>query len=365
MSVHHWAAAAAVIFSLGFLDTAAPAAAKGPSAHDEARAIIAAAQAIAPGGIDDLKEVEIGGIKQWIHVRGNNPANPILLVLHGGPGVPMMPESWTFQRPWEDFFTVVQWDQRGAGKTFAAAKRQIDKSITVDRMQADAEELIELLRRTYGKDQIFLMGYSWGSILGVRVAQHHPEWLYAYVGVGQLVDFKRNEAVGYQQTLAEAEAVGNKAAIKELKSIAPYPNSDGSLSLSKVSTERKWDVALGGMMYGKAVDTEFQGMALSPDYTDEDNKAEELGVGSTVAVLLPQLYTLSFDGISTFKCPVVFFAGASDRTTPETLVEEFYNRIQAPAKKFVKFARAAHDVMTDAPGEMLMHLVLDVRPLAQ
>ncbi|MGB6716714.1 MAG: hypothetical protein WBE47_07150, partial [Candidatus Acidiferrales bacterium] len=83
--------------------------------REDARAAIAASQAIATGGINELKTVEIGGIPQWISVRGNNPANPILLFLHGGPGSPMMPESWTVRKPWEDFFTVVQWDQRGTG----------------------------------------------------------------------------------------------------------------------------------------------------------------------------------------------------------------------------------------------------------
>ena len=118
----------------------------------------------------------------------------------------MMPESWTFQRPWEDFFTVVQWDQRGAGKTFSTANRQPDASMSIDRMQADAEQLIEWLRATYGKKKIFVMGHSWGSVLGLKVAQHHPEWLYAYIGVGQVVNSLRNETVGYQQTLAQAKA---------------------------------------------------------------------------------------------------------------------------------------------------------------
>ncbi|MGC1107761.1 MAG: alpha/beta hydrolase, partial [Candidatus Acidiferrales bacterium] len=219
--------------------------------RDDARAAIAAAQAIAPGGFNELKTVEIGGIPQWISVRGNNPANPILLFIHGGPGSPMMPESWTFQRPWEDFFTVVQWDQRDAGKTFSAAKRQPDESMTIDEMQADAEQLIELLRRTYGKKKIFLMGHSWGSILGLKVAQHRPDLLYAYIGVGQVVNGERNEVVGYQQTLAQAEAVGNQTAIRELKALAPYPNPKGFTPMSKVLAERKWDVALGGMIYGR------------------------------------------------------------------------------------------------------------------
>ncbi|HET6463075.1 MAG TPA: alpha/beta hydrolase, partial [Candidatus Krumholzibacteria bacterium] len=89
----------------------------------DSRAAIAASQKVAPGGIDELKTVEIGGIQQWISVRGDNPSNPILLFVHGGPGSPMMPLAWTFQRPWEEFFTVVQWDQRGAGKTFESAKQ--------------------------------------------------------------------------------------------------------------------------------------------------------------------------------------------------------------------------------------------------
>jgi hypothetical protein len=107
---------------------------------------MAANQKVAPGGIDEFKTVEIGGIQQWISVRGNDPHNPILLYLHGGPGAPMMPESWTYQRPWEDFFTVVQWDQRGSGKAFASAHRKITQPFSVDRIVADAEELIQYLR---------------------------------------------------------------------------------------------------------------------------------------------------------------------------------------------------------------------------
>src|SRR5580692_1004362 len=302
-----------------------------PAAEDAARATIAETQAIAPGGISELKTVDIGGIKQWISVRGNNPANPILLFIHGGPGSPMMPESWIFQRPWEDFFTVVQWDQRGSGKTFSASGRQPDKSMTLEQMQADAEQLIDLLRQTYGKKKIFLVAHSFGSVLGVRVAQHRPDALYAYIGIGQVVNAVQNETVGYQETLAQAEAVGNQTAIDELKAIAPYPGADGSaITLPKISIERKWDVALGGMRYGRTTDpiTAFQ--SLSPDYSDEDVQSAAMGNGSSAAILLPQLLAVNFDNIPPFRCPVFIFAGKEDRTTPSILAETFYNHIQAP-----------------------------------
>ena len=349
--------------------TAIPAAALAQSrpatARDSARAVIAATQAIAPGGIDELKAIEIGGIKQWINVRGNDPANPILLFIHGGPGSTMMPESWTFQRPWEDFFTVVQWDQRGAGKTFSAAGRLPDTTMTIDRMQADAEDVIQYLRRTYGRNKIFLMGHSWGSILGLRVAQHHPEWLYAYIGVGQVVDGQLNEVVGYRQTLDRAEATGNDAAVKGLKALAPYPNPDGRTPLAKILAERHWDVALGGMLYGKTTSDDAAIQAMSPAYTDYDLVSARLGTMSSVKVLVPQLASVSFTNDTVFKCPVFFFAGAQDRTTPESLVESYFQRIQAPEKKFFRIERAAHYVVNEAPGEVLLDLVRDIRPLAR
>lgn len=333
--------------------------------REDARRAIAASQAIPPGGINELRMVEIGGIPQWISVRGNHPENPLLLFLHGGPGSPMMPESWTFQRPWEDFFTVVQWDQRGAGKTFSAMKRQPDNSMTIEKMQSDAEQLIELLLQTYGKTKLFLMGHSWGSILGVRVAQHRPDLLYAYIGVGQVVNGEQNEVVGYQETLAQAEKVGNREAIRELEALAPYPNPNGFTPMSKVLTERRWDVALGGMVYGQSKNDTSQIWALSPDYTDYDDASAQLGEIASVKILLPQMEAVNFDRMTVFQCPVFIFAGAEDRTTPETLAEKYYESIQAPQKRFLKIQRAAHYVVTEAPGEVLMDLVKYVQPLAK
>lgn len=336
----------------------------GATKSHDARAVIASVEAVPPGGIDDHEAVRIGGIKQWISVRGNDPANPILLFLHGGPGSPMMGESWTFQRPWEDYFTVVQWDQRGAGKTFSLAGRKPDRSMTIAEMVSDAEDLIEYLRRKYGKKKIFLLGHSWGSILGVKVAQDHPEWLYAYVGVGQVVNMRKNEAVGYQLTLDRAQALGNVKAVKELASIAPYPNRDGSITESKTSVERKWDRAFGGMLYGHSSDDEWARWSLSPEYGEYDVASAKAGEDSTNKVLWSQLAAVDFDDVVRFGCPVFIFAGAQDRTTPASLMQGWYRQLQAPQKRLFLIQRSAHYVFMERPGVFLVDLVRYVRPLA-
>jgi pimeloyl-ACP methyl ester carboxylesterase len=356
-------AATAIALCLG-LATAAPASASEAQAAPDPRAVIAASQAVAPGGIHELRMVELGGVRQWISVRGNDPANPILLFIHGGPGSPMMPESWTFQRPWEDFFTVVQWDQRGAGKSFAS-QDGADVALSVERIQADAEELIDLLRREHHQDKVFVMGHSWGSIVGLRVARHRPEWLYAYIGVGQVVNGRRNEEVGYQQTLAEARARGNVEAVKELEAIAPYPEPSGATPLEKTIIERKWDVALGGMVHGKSTDDADQVSALSPDYTDKDLAATPIGEMKSVVALMPDAAATDFDGVTQYRTPIFIFAGAHDRTTPATVAKAYFDRIQAPEKRFFRIERAAHYVVNEAPGEVLVDLVNYIRPLAR
>jgi len=346
--------------------TAAPRAMQSPqSQFAAARAVIAAAQALPPGSIDELRTVELGGIPQWVSIRGADPSNPILLFLHGGPGSPMMPESWTFERPWEDFFTVVQWDQRDAGKTFSAAHRIPDKSMTMAQLQSDTEQLIGWLRNRYGKRKIYLLGFSFGSILGLRIAQQHPDWLYAYIGMGQVVDAQRNEVVGYRETLAKAEAVHDRAAIEALESIAPYPDPHGPTPISKIAIERQWDTALGGMIYGRTKDDATATWRLSPDYSPYDVQSALLGELASVEILVPQIENVSFDADRVFKCPIFFFAGAHDRTTPETIVAAYYKTIRAPVKKFFLIEHASHYVVTGAPGEVLVDLVRYIRPLSQ
>ncbi len=335
------------------------------------RQVVANAEALPPGGINKLMSVKIGGIPQWISVRGADRSNPILLFLSGGPGDPMMPESWTFQRPWEDFFTVVQWDQPDAGKTFAAMHRVPDRTLTMAEMQSDTDQLINWLRHRYHKRKIFLLGFSFGSILGLRVAIQHPDWLFAYIGVGQVVNAYDNEAVGYEETLKKAEAVHNQTAISELKSIAPYPYPRNAVphsmpaikqALGKLFIERKWDTRLGGMLYGRTSDNEEQYWELSPDYTSYDVGSAEIGEMDSEEILIPQLLHVNFDNNRIFKCPVVFFAGAHDRTTPESLVLAYYKKIHAPAKRLFVIKNAAHYVVNEAPGIVLVDLVNYVRP---
>jgi len=277
----------------------------------------------------------------------------------------MMPISWTYQRPWEDFFTVVQWDQRGAGKTYASANGKTGKTLGIDLMQADTEELIDYLRKTYGKDKIFLMGHSWGSILGMKVAQHRPDMLYAYIGVGQVINAQRNEVVGYAETLAKAEASGNKPAVAELKAIAPYPNTDGSITFAKISIERKWNAILGGIRYGRDKDDDIGVEMLSPDYSDADVTAYTNGERASEMALVPAFLQVDFDKLTTFKVPVFFFAGAEDRTTPSSIVADYFQHVDAPQKKFFLVEHASHYVVDEAPGEMLVDLVQYVRPLAE
>jgi proline iminopeptidase len=161
-----------------------------PIGRAEATKVIAEARRIVNSrGIERLETVRIGGIEQWVSIRGTDKRNPVLLLIHGGPGYVSIPMSWWFSRDWEEYFTVVQWDQRGAGKTYLMNDpNSVAPTLTLERMVADTEEMIRWARNELGKEKIFIIGHSWGSYLGLEVAKRHPDWLYAYIGVGQLTN---------------------------------------------------------------------------------------------------------------------------------------------------------------------------------
>ena len=226
-----------LVVTLLCLSSQAIAASPSPEPVPSPRQIIADARAIKnPNGIEELRQVELGRVKQWISVRGRDRRNPILLFIHGGPASTEMPVSWLYQSPWEDFFTVVQWDQRGAGKTSASNDAAaIMPTISVERMTQDGLELVAHLREHYGKRKIFVLGHSWGTVIGLNIARRQPGWLHAYIGMGQFIVGSENERLGYQFALGRAQRSNNAQAIAELTSIAPYPGPGGSCRLSRSS----------------------------------------------------------------------------------------------------------------------------------
>ncbi len=175
-------------------------------------------------GIDEASFVPIGGIEQWVKIRGEDRANPVLF-LHGGPGDVTSCWSFALFAPWEEHFTVVQWDQKGAGRTLEKTGPAIAPTLTVNRMAQDGIELAEYLRKHLGKDKIILVAPSFGSLLGLQMVRARPDLLYAYVGTGEVADEPKNYAVAYDALLKKAGAVGNQRAIDELTKVGPPPYS--------------------------------------------------------------------------------------------------------------------------------------------
>ena len=373
-----WLTAACCGLFLTFSGAAAGTAAAGaptPDAGEAARmlsrqevtGILAQSRRIvSPNGIEELRKVRIGGIDQWLSIRGRDRRNPILLVLHGGPASPFLPIAYTYQSPWEDYFTVVQWDQRGTGKTYASnSEEQMAPGVTIEGMADDAAQVVQYLRRHYGKQKIFLLGHSWGTVLGTMLAQRHPEWFHAYIGVGQVVNVRRNEALGYDFALQQARAHGNAEAIKALEGIAPYPG-DAPMTIERIAVRSKWETYYGGLAFGRdsfAFDADAE--TLSPDYSQRDLDAIGKGSLFTLHRLLPPLMDVDFDHTTQFACPVLLFVGAHDQTTSHVLAEQWFDHIRAPWKRLVVFADSAHMVMQEQPGRFLVHLVNDALPLAQ
>ncbi|RKG87844.1 alpha/beta hydrolase [Corallococcus sp. CA049B] len=333
----------------------------------DARAIIADARRIATrDGVEELLEIPVGGTKQWLSVRGRDRKNPVLLMIHGGPASPELPTSWAFQGGWEDFFTVVQWDQRGSGKSYTANDpATLAPTLSLERITEDAVEVVQFLRQRYGKDKVFVVGHSWGSLVGLGLARRHPELLFAYVGMGQVVSGQENERTGYALTLAAAEAAHDATALKELKALAPYPEPDGTLPVAKVITERRWSNTFGGLVHGRDDVLHFLNLAeLSPDYTPEDVEAISLGSQLSLPLLLPDLARFDFSQVTRFGCPIIVFAGRHDTTTPSQVAADWLTRVEAPDKRIVWFEHSAHMMMLEEPGRVLLHLVRDVLPLA-
>ena len=241
-----------------------------------------------------------------------------VMVIHSGPGTPTMPLAWAFQSPWEDFFTVVHWEQRGVGKNDATTDRAaLLPTMTMARTVADGEAVIDHLCRTLGKEKVALLGFFWGAMMGVHLAQRCPGKISVYAGTGQAVS-TTFEPMILAETLSAAQRAGDAEAAAELSSLNLSPRPDGSLQIEAVQVLRRIARRYDGMWCGRETLQVMMDLAvLAPEYSDQDVEAFRNGAGWIVpGPLLRDMAQADLRTVTELTVPVVLLQGRYDLATP-------------------------------------------------
>jgi pimeloyl-ACP methyl ester carboxylesterase len=326
-----------------------------------------AAQALptrAPARVKEEMFVRIGGIDQWITIKGDDRNNPVLLFLHGGPGDALSPFADAMFAGWEKDFTLVQWDQRGAGRTYGKSGPSIEPTMTIERMAQDGIEVAEFLTKHLNKKKIIIEGGSWGSILGIYMAHARPDLFYAYVGDAQLVNTRKEDSASYARVLELARAAGDQQAVSALTAIGPPPWNPLYKSWPVF---RKWKLAY----QAKKVTAPPAPQTISPEYASPEEQAQYAaaddfcfehfwGLTMSGPLELVDLPALGTD----FAIPIYIFQGQEDLTALPELARAYFDSIKAPRTQFYLVPGTGHAASATELDMMLRVLVEQVRPLA-
>jgi pimeloyl-ACP methyl ester carboxylesterase len=307
----------------------------------------------APRSIDRLESIRLSGTKQWIHIRGKDATNPVLLLIQQGPGLPMLNEAADDDKLWhlEDEFVVVYWDQRACGKSFSSAVPP--QSMTVEQLIADASELIQALTQRFQVAQLYIAGFSFGGTIAALTAARHPELVRAVLCVDLDVQFDVAERVAYDFALEQATRLGNKCAIRELRRIGRPPH----LESTSFGTLTKWATKFGGVnrhaTYTGLVLKLLRQLVFSQAYTLSEIIGTLRGMRFVQDHLLPNLANLNlFQILPRLDVPVFLLQGRHDYVAPSSIAEQYYQALQAPkGKQLIWFDESAHMPQYEEPGK--------------
>jgi proline iminopeptidase len=310
--------------------------------------------------IDTLEAVQLGGVTQWIRVRGVDPSNPVLLLMQLGPGLPIIHEARRLENllGLEEDFTVVYWDQRGTGLSLRGRSNRVD--ISTGRLVADAVSLLELLRDRFGRKTI-VAGFSFGATFAAQAAVQRPDLVATLVAVGMDIDIPAAEIKTYDFALSSARERACRRAARQLEAIGPPPH----LSVKGFSTRARWAANFGGVTtggnYNSLVRALLVSLVRSPDYSLADVMRSVRGITTTTAALLPDL--AATDLVSTMPSldvPIVIAQGRLDQVAPGEAAQRFHDSLVAPSKRLVWFERSAHTPHLEEPGRF-RDLLMTVR----
>jgi len=311
--------------------------------------------------IASLESVEINGVDQSLCIRGYSTENPILLILHGGPGFALTGWRETFiTEELEKYYTVVLWDQRGAGRSFSGKLSSED--LSVDILVEDTYSLINYLRDRFKKEKIYLMGHSWGSGLGFLTMMEHedyPQLIEAYISAGEAVNLVRRHERSFEWTLEQAYKRENIKAVKQLEKLKPF---DPSIT-REIKIKNKWQDEFGGQIADKDEWDKIKSMGgKTPEYSPADMLLWLRGMAYSDKNLTEEINTSGYDLLTQFpRCevPLFFFIGEQDFTTPGVYVEEYAETVNAPHVQIDYFSNAHFSFIVEE--ELFTEYMIDIR----
>jgi pimeloyl-ACP methyl ester carboxylesterase len=304
-----------------------------------------------PGSIATLEQVSLNGRQEWITIRGTNVHNPVLLFLMGGPGAGGFPDQG-FLAPLESHFVVVNWDQPDTGKSYGAVPTS---TLTPQRFVADAHALVLQLCARFHQNKIYVLGSSWGSILGIMLVRQYPDLFAAYIGHGQMVNTTENDRMGYQFALTYSAQHGDTGTVDTLRHNGAPPYVGPGMALKYAAYMDVLQAAMGQPSL-------TLGIPLLPRFAPEYGLLDRLnyirGFLETFAQVYPQLQGLDFmTQAARLDVPVYLLVGRADVNAMASLTEEYYNRLQAPHKELIWF-KSGHS-MTDSDTSQFVDVMVN------
>jgi pimeloyl-ACP methyl ester carboxylesterase len=313
------------------------------------------------GGISEECFVRIGGIDQWIGIRGENKDNPILFVIHGGPG-----SSYAIFTPllrsWEKHFTILQWDQRGAGKTFARAGSRAGGELSMEQLTRDGLEVVEWLREQFKKDRVFLLASSFGSTFGLEMVQRRPDLFYAYIGTDQNTGMVRGRDEERAETMKRLHALGLGPGVKALERIDPDPTH---WTHEDFTADARWTMKSDPLGYRRTVALLKEAIWYAPGWSLRDILAFFKGMRFSLKQLLSEFSRYdAWERGTRFEVPFFIFQGEKDVLTTPALAREFFDDVVAPVKWMELIPDTGHFAAFQQPEKFLDLLLTHVRHLA-
>lgn len=316
--------------------------------------------------VDMRRKLELNGCKQWIYAAGVDEDNPVILWLDGGPGGSELSWVRTYLGPLHKSFTIVCWDQRGTAGSFHANTA----SLTVEQYVLDVIALSEMLAREFGQEKIYLVGHSWGSVIGLLAAQRRPDLFYAYIAAAQHVNSIENDGIGWQMILDGARREGDLKTVGRMEKLGPPPYTkqlkDGSVVPDGDSyyqvLKRLYHYSPAAPSDGSFSSTK---MFLASEHSLGSRINLARGLLRGVKLVYPQLAFLDMEAeVKSLDCPLFLINARYDMSCVASISERWFLKVEAPLKQMVWLENSGHNgVFTEAEA-FIAFLNREVRPLS-